>query len=607
MIFLLNKLRKKTATSKAFSFVKKLILGPIIAVFVIAFCISIASSSNDNKSASIDTSKYIEYVDVKEVTEFNENGTVNGLNLLLIQSMVEGYCRDYLEITSKAGDGTLTPDCDFKTPLTTILGVAASEQGTYAGSGGYVLVSSLGWNSSEKKSVWDKSKDITLYDVGSESYNSGRVQVYDSGYLTGGYAGPFQGRRSYFSNGTYKKSSLSGKFVSESRNLPDMGYFPDQVAGVNWERKNQSLIIKSSTTSDLKDRALQLATSVHYSGQPLIKYIPHTDEADLTTALNDLSDFTDLLIEECTDFPFATGFKEPQQFKWMAIIAAVDKGAKVSPDCLAKYSNSYQKEAGNIAMELLGKSEDCVSFLSNNVDNSIDGNNNGTGEMSITIGTHSYVLTPEAYFHYVGEEVQGPILYARMLTMGGLTDVDPTNPSTYMNELKKSGEWTPSGDTDWMIECNIDMTKMTDNRAKILNEAHKFLGTPYAGLRPIDQFAPKKNTDGSYDVTSGVLDCSGLTWKVYHEVFGVDIGSNTYEQLENSNLIKIEQSELRPGDIILPHNGHVIIYLSGNSTDGITYLHTGNPRDNCCIKKGVMSYCNLSATWECRRYSGIGD
>lgn len=55
------------------------------------------------------------------------------------------------------------------------------------------------------------------------------------------------------------------------------------------------------------------------------------------------------------------------------------------------------------------------------------------------------------------------------------------------------------------------------------------------------------------------FDCSGLTSYVYKNALGIDIGRTTYDQLNAE--IEVSQSELKVGDLVFPHSGHVGIYI----------------------------------------------
>lgn len=55
------------------------------------------------------------------------------------------------------------------------------------------------------------------------------------------------------------------------------------------------------------------------------------------------------------------------------------------------------------------------------------------------------------------------------------------------------------------------------------------------------------------------FDCSGLTSYCYSNAAGIGIGRDTYSQINAG--VEVSQSELRPGDLVFPHSGHVGIYV----------------------------------------------
>lgn len=81
--------------------------------------------------------------------------------------------------------------------------------------------------------------------------------------------------------------------------------------------------------------------------------------------------------------------------------------------------------------------------------------------------------------------------------------------------------------------------------ASLISYAYKFLGTPYVwgGTTP-----------------SG-FDCSGFTQYVFRQ-FGYSIGRTTYDQIYAGK--SVSRSEMKPGDLVFTHAGHVGIYLGNN-------------------------------------------
>lgn len=81
------------------------------------------------------------------------------------------------------------------------------------------------------------------------------------------------------------------------------------------------------------------------------------------------------------------------------------------------------------------------------------------------------------------------------------------------------------------------------NAQAILNEAYKHLGQKYVwGATGPDNF-----------------DCSGFTSYVYKQAAGIDISRTTYTQIDVGK--PVSEDQLKPGDLVFPHTGHVGIYV----------------------------------------------
>lgn len=81
------------------------------------------------------------------------------------------------------------------------------------------------------------------------------------------------------------------------------------------------------------------------------------------------------------------------------------------------------------------------------------------------------------------------------------------------------------------------------NAQAILNEAYKHLGAKYVwGATGPETF-----------------DCSGFTSYVYKHAAGIDISRTTYTQIDVGQ--PVSEDQLKPGDLVFPHTGHVGIYV----------------------------------------------
>lgn len=81
----------------------------------------------------------------------------------------------------------------------------------------------------------------------------------------------------------------------------------------------------------------------------------------------------------------------------------------------------------------------------------------------------------------------------------------------------------------------------------VINEAYKHLGKPYV-----------------WGATGpGSFDCSGFTSYVYKKATGIYIGRNTGAQIGSGK--SVSRAELRPGDLVFTHPGHVGIYVGNGN------------------------------------------
>lgn len=114
-----------------------------------------------------------------------------------------------------------------------------------------------------------------------------------------------------------------------------------------------------------------------------------------------------------------------------------------------------------------------------------------------------------------------------------LVDNAITKANALLKEKKNSS-------TNRGIDTGVTVSGSASN---LISYARRFLGVPYVwgGTSP-----------------SG-FDCSGFTSYVYRNAAGVDIGRTTYSQINAGR--EVSRSELQPGDLVFPHEGHVGIYV----------------------------------------------
>ncbi|MGL5150169.1 MAG: NlpC/P60 family protein [Clostridium sp.] len=120
-------------------------------------------------------------------------------------------------------------------------------------------------------------------------------------------------------------------------------------------------------------------------------------------------------------------------------------------------------------------------------------------------------------------------------------------------------------------EANRGDGTVPGNVQAVINEAYRHLGKPYVwGATGPNSF-----------------DCSGFTSYVYKKATGIYIGRATGNQISSGR--EVSRSELRPGDLVFTHPGHVGIYLGNN-----TMIHSPQTGD-------VVKVSSVYKFWRARR------
>ena len=84
----------------------------------------------------------------------------------------------------------------------------------------------------------------------------------------------------------------------------------------------------------------------------------------------------------------------------------------------------------------------------------------------------------------------------------------------------------------------------------IVNEAKKHCGKPWKG----------------WELPTLDYDCSGFVVMVYKNAAGINLPHGTKYLINKGT--KVAQKDLKPGDLVFPHPGHVGISMGGNQ-----YIH----------------------------------
>ena len=91
------------------------------------------------------------------------------------------------------------------------------------------------------------------------------------------------------------------------------------------------------------------------------------------------------------------------------------------------------------------------------------------------------------------------------------------------------------------------------------------------------------------------LDCSGLTMNAYKAI-GIAIGRTTWDQAKTGRTIT--PAQIQRGDLIQPHDGHVVMWLGGNKI-----VHSPQPGDIC---KVADCYFDINSAYIIKNYAQNG-
>ena len=533
---------------------------------------------------------YVKTVDGNKLRDNNANGTINGLNLLLIDSIkTEGYVKEYLTLARDNADGKLNDNKEH-IPLQGVVGIAMGEQGGYYGT--LIPKTVLPWDDSSNSPLWDKSKGITLSEVTSFSRDDG-ILSFDPGGSgeNSGYAGPFQQTESYFS-GAYLPSNMLGYKLTQGRSNGNWAYFPDQLSGLDYEYTSAASGVNVET---LDPKARLMMTSFNHNIGPGYKN-------NIFSFYNDSPENLSKGIDLFYNHMNSSFEKYRSQIASINVEGWLLKGLSGFLLMESGWNLSNRQGSGGSSYDFyvqfksklmtiftglgLGSDEsDYDKYINSHVEDIdwITPVGSTWGNVSYTKNGEHLESPFETIGHSLGAGFMGEIYYAHMLKFAGV-GVDPTDPNTYMNTLPE-GEWKPSGNSAWMGEYKINPSEIGPERTNILNEAHQWIGSWYS----YEGTPPPKNDDGSWanwPTESGWgapgFDCSSLVQYSYQKIKGIDIGRSTWNQRDSGQTEIISKSEAKPGDLIYYWGpsmdwGHVAIYLGNGSGDNDIILHSPQP------------------------------
>ena len=585
-----HKFNKNARSHKARSFVKKIVFLPIIVV--LGFIIVITSMSKmQSRRIATDKPKFHEYVTEvprQEINPMNADGSVNGLNLLLIAQMSDSYIKDYLQTFVDNQEGKLNSN-PYHIPMSVALSIVMTEEGGYTESGGPIPLSYLPWDAESHSPLWKKSKNgipaesITLQQANKNvlggSMGSGPIPACKQAdnlvadWSNGGTYGPFQIALNEVDDS--QKANINGYQADSGRGF-DWFYFPDNLSHLDHRLDVTTSLVNYDA---LSEDGRMIAYSLQYNpgSGAMSKELGNTParSAERNANIEDLVADFNKVYEKYGAAIASHNWGYPNAMYTAVCLALCD----VAGWQYTGFGNVNYQEAADVICPGQTVSEFLASHTSGSGTNAHAGLRSfGSFEKP---GAQYHIGDIIALGHAYVYVKNGNYYYARLLQLGGVAGVDPTNPSTYMNQMKD--EWTPSGSVGWLEDLGIDIKSLSKKRVEILNQGHAFIGTPYVQARP--WVIPPKNPDGTYNVAAGKLDCSAFVHVCIELITGQDVGANTWGQAANSNFTVISPSQAKAGDVWQPNPGHTTFFLKDNGDGSCWVLHTGNTRDNCCIKQ----------------------
>ena len=547
--------------------------------------------------------------------ENNPDGTVNGLNLQLIDSIqTNGYVKEYLTLARKNYLGQMN-NFDTRISVGSVIATSISESGFYPGTP--LPISYLPWDSSDKSVVWNKSvsglpsEALTLSKLNKNVVKqsllgaNGPVTPYKGALTVGDPGGensvtPFQ--INVYGNTINQpiawKSNMDG-YNAENRTTTDITYFPDQLTYLNTRFDSIKDYANMERLPSEEEKVLMY--SLCYN--PGIGNAQKDEFGGASFGSDEMYSSLGVIYEDLTTVykkygPMLGSMNSYQtrSFHAYILLALVKEcGWKIKSgdpyimgDAVEAWN--YYNWGGTLADFVKANSVSMPPIRT------LIGGRTSPG---VTVTKNGRVVRSDgiALAQAMVKVYLGNIVYARMLQYAGV-NVDPTDPNTYMNTIPQ-GEWKPGGDSVWMNNYpEIDRSKLNDKREKLLNEAYKWLGSWYTwgGTQP-----PEKDKNGNwingaptYKDPNGNnslkgFDCSYLTQYCVKTALGIDISRTTYTQIANPNLEPT--SDPKPGDIMFiyknrPSDTHHVGFYLGKNSDGIDLL-LHSPQSKDVVKIGL--------------------
>lgn len=619
----------------------------------------------------------------------------SGLNLLLIAKLNESYIKDLLSLYSDNEQGKIN-NYKFHMSVQALLGMQVNETNTYSGT----ILPQTYLPFKNGKVVWNtaykglSAKQMTLRFFGNKEWNTidgGNCSWLNEG---GGFYTPWQAQLSQMK----AKANISSDSNS-NRSTGEHYYLPDNLASLDRRLSEEAYRIYDVDLNKLKTSTLGCVMSCmnnRGSGGAIMEYFgfPYNgngnskassvfkklSEEDKIQGFNQLANLYDSY-QVKSDL---TSIVKSEYGRMIAVIVAAHNddwyfgnnvmnyvgGGSHKNTFIRTWKTLYPDEE-NLSYE---KMKEMVEKKSMNLNDAIKMT---TGEVLSTSDTKRIYDTSSDYndgpyswndytIYHVSKDYKikysdgkehplvgaydlihagqaasvciiGPVLYANLLKMGGLSDVDPTNPSTYLanvvngqsdnvnqqgNSSQNTDTYIPSG-SEWFFKYNLKTSDLNSNRIVILRKCESYFNIPYSSSG-IDL----REHEGA-DYIPKYIDPSTYVWRVYNASgFKLNTGLDdcTISSLsKDKNLKRISWEERKPGDILISRDaksagiyvgysdGKVGVAMSTGSVSPSISLHKwitniqvySNSSGKDTVKIGKSS--NTSDTYILYRYSGVDD
>lgn len=555
----------------------------------------------------------------------------SGLNLLLIDQLDEGYCKEMLSLFRDSANSQLDSNAAHFS-MTAFCGIQANETSFYSGT--HLLKSYLPFTNN--KVIWKESyKDIPAEDMSLYKVDTG---VYNKGLPNNGIDG--SGGETVFQfdpkmpSVAATKSKLDGA-TNSNRDTGDNKFLPDILAAVNYHFTTATnlLQITDKVTEMDADLIASIASTQHNRGQGgIVQYafgirygLVYSSKLSISKSASDemlasmkhicelSTNYRDTVLSEDSSIS-PDNFMSAYTGRYAAVfLAAKAEDWYLSPFAVTKYcdntgmsiwNNMYPGEQVTSTAQLKDKlNESCISLVDAikkttgttvteediakvyGTSSSYDdmqymgswGNCGSIFHVSKTTssvykekysnGNAPYVVSCYDTIcagHNVSTVIGGSYVYAYMLMLGGLTSVDPTNPSTYMESLQQEDTYRVTGDTSWMKAYNVNESELTEDRINVLTSAYNMtkVGAIY------EQAASTMDHEFSKQYIPTKIDCSGFVSKVFNNSGFTNLRYRHYTGAIASQDVFtcISKDDVKPGDVFCcdgTASAHAIIYLSG--------------------------------------------